>query len=125
VAGKKGKSGRKKDPTNQMIAALDELRGDAPELIRQLKQHAFGESVVTCPQCNYELKVITKIDSNSAIYLLDRIYGKPKTYAEVEQKLTLTASEIRTLDEIGEQSRQNFIDGKIPEGLPELEEGKG
>ena len=66
-----------------MEEALNELRGDIPEIIDKLKRLAFGNPVI-CQHCTKETGV-TKIDKEAAIYLLDRVLGRPRQ--EIDQRV--------------------------------------
>jgi len=65
-------AGRKATPSTQVKQALEELDGDIPTIIEKLKELAL------------------KGDREAGIYLINRVYGKPRQ--EIEQKnLSLTA----------------------------------
>jgi len=82
MAGIKGKSGRKKLPGRVLQDGLDKLQGDIPKLLERLKIQAYGKPIM-CQFCGRETGE-NRIDRDSAIYLIDRILGKPKQVSEVD-----------------------------------------
>lgn len=95
--GKRVGAGRKKKPTTQLKDAINHLEGDIPSIIDKLKQLAYGEPV-KCPKCGVAVG-ISKIDRDAAIYLIDRILGKPKQVSEVDitHKIELSADQCHAL----------------------------
>lgn len=83
-------SGKKKLPGTTLTEALRSLEGDIPGIIEQLKQLAYGKPVI-CPSCGAEVG-INKIDREAAIYLIDRVLGKPKQVQEVDITHTIELS---------------------------------
>ena len=75
-------SGAKKLPGTQLNEALRSLEGDIPGIIDQLKQLASGEPVI-CPHCGQDVG-IKRGDREAAIYLIDRVLGKPKQISEID-----------------------------------------
>lgn len=77
-----GRSGRHKPPGKVLQEGLDKLQGDIPALLEALKKQAYGVGIV-CQFCGRETGE-NRIDRDSAIYLIDRILGKPKQISEVD-----------------------------------------
>jgi len=113
--GQKGRSGRRKSPRGEAKAATSNFERATPEMSEILLEIARGGPII-CQKCGADTGFHLR-DLQATIESLNRGLGKAKQHVEIGAKLTLTASEIRTLDEIGEQSKQNFIEGKIPELL--------
>jgi len=67
MSGVKGRSGRKKKPSTLMNEAIDAVRQDLPELFKSLRALA-----------------VDKGDREAAIYLIDRILGRPKQQTELD-----------------------------------------
>jgi len=67
MAGKKGRSGRKKKPSTLVNEALDGIRQDLPELFKSLRDLAIDDK-----------------DREAAIYLIDRILGKPRQQTDID-----------------------------------------
>ena len=95
--GKRVNAGRRKEPFTSLKDAISNLQGDIPTIIEKLKVLAYGEPVI-CPKCG-ESVGINKIDRDAAIYLIDRVLGKPKQVSEVDvtQRIELTADQCATL----------------------------
>lgn len=68
MSGVKGRSGPKKKPSTLVNEALDAIRQDLPELFKSLRDMAVKE-----PH-----------DREAAIYLIDRILGKPKQQTDID-----------------------------------------
>jgi len=98
MSGKKGRSGRRKEPTTLMREALERLRGNASELLEELKQAALESTKeITCPACKHKHTIASSGDIQALTYLLDRIYGKAKQSMEVEGTVSLPPDFVRNL----------------------------
>lgn len=108
MAGVKGKSGRKKSNIRTLKDALTKLEGDLPSIVEKLKSLAFGRKV-ECPFCHKELPIL-KPDREAAIYLIDRIMGRPKQIAEtnITQTIQLKADDCFMLMELAAQRAAEF-----------------
>ena len=84
MSGKKGRSGRRKSPTTAMKQALDELRGDIPELISHLKAIATLTNEAKCPHCGHTFRVPGAGDREALKYLIDRVMGKAAQSIEID-----------------------------------------
>ena len=67
MSGVKGRSGRRKKPSTLVNEALDAVRQDLPELFKSLRTMAVESG-----------------DREAAIYLIDRILGRPKQQTELD-----------------------------------------
>ena len=67
MSGVKGRSGPKKKPSTLVNEALDAVRQDLPDLFKSLRAMA-----------------VEKGDREAAIYLIDRILGRPKQQTELD-----------------------------------------
>jgi len=67
MSGVKGRSGRRKKPSTLLNEALDAVRQDLPDLFKSLRAMA-----------------VEKGDREAAIYLIDRILGRPKQQTELD-----------------------------------------
>ena len=76
--------------------ALEHLEGDIPGIIEELKKLAYGKPVL-CPECGHE--VVKQIDREAAIYLIDRVLGKPTQCTEVDitERIVLTSVQIEKI----------------------------
>ncbi len=92
MPGVKGRSGRRKQPTSYIKEALNNLTGDIPALLKQLKELALKGNPVICPYCHKEHPGIGKPDKDAIIYLCDRILGKPKQVQEIDITTTIQLS---------------------------------
>jgi hypothetical protein len=113
MAGKKGRSGRKKLPEREVKEAIEALRDDVPLLFEKLKIVALGLPI-ECPECKHEIPG-ARPDKDSLIYLIDRVLGRPK------QELTATmkaAVVIMTPDDYERAIRQaHDVENSILTGI--------
>lgn len=112
-------SGRKPLPKTDLKNALSQLEGDIPGIIERLKRLAYGKPV-HCPVCGAEVG-ISKIDRDAAIYLIDRVLGKPKqqTDVDVTHHIELSADQCQEL--IARQTAALNEAKQLPEGVVEGE----
>ena len=92
--------------------ALEHLEGDIPGIIEELKKLAYGKPVI----CECGRKVgLKQIDREAAIYLIDRVLGKPaqRTELDITERIVLTSVQI---DKIM-QRYQLAARLMLPEGL--------
>ena len=77
--------------------ALEHLEGDIPGIIEELKKLAYGKPVL-CPECGREVG-LKQIDREAAIYLIDRVLGKPaqRTEIDVTERIVLTSVQIEKI----------------------------
>lgn len=101
MSGKKGRSGRKKEPTTVIKEALDKLEGDIPQLLASLKERA-----------------IEKGDIVALTYLIDRILGKPtqKSELDLSGEIEIAPAMMRQLLET---ARRHSIESRQALQLPE------
>jgi len=90
-------AGRPKKQKTELRESLLQLQDDLPTIIERLKRLAYGEPVI-CPKCGASVG-INKIDRDAAIYLIDRVLGKPKQVSEVDvtERIELTADQCAAL----------------------------
>ena len=112
-------SGPRKMPETELKDALLRLEGDIPDIIEQLKRIAYGEPVM-CPQCGADVG-ISKVDRDAAIYLIDRVLGKPRQVqtVDVTHTIELSADQCLALMERAEMARENVK--LLPEGEDDIE----
>ena len=95
MSGIKGKSGRKKVISTIVSEAIDAVRQDLPLLFVKLKERALDG------------------DREAAIYLIDRVLGKPKVQAEIESKGDINVSLLVALLElVHRESPKLIIEGE-------------
>ena len=72
--------------------ALEHLEGDIPGIIEELKKLAYGKPVI----CECGREVVKQIDREAAIYLIDRVLGKPaqRTELDITERIVLTSVQI-------------------------------
>ena len=77
--------------------ALEHLEGDIPGIIEELKKLAYGKPVI-CPECGHEVG-LKQIDREAAIYLIDRVLGKPtqRTEVDITERIVLTSVQIEKI----------------------------
>ena len=77
--------------------ALEHLEGDIPGIIEELKKLAYGKPVL-CPECGHEVG-LKQIDREAAIYLIDRVLGKPtqRTEVDITERIVLTSVQIEKI----------------------------
>jgi len=109
MAGVKGRSGPRKSPTSQLREGLEQLQGDIPGILEKLKDLAFGKPIV-CQHCGGETGQ-KGIDREAAIYLVDRIMGKPKQVQEVDllARTELTSSQALKMYHQLEEYRAQYM----------------
>ena len=105
MAGRKGRSGRKKVPSTIIREMLDRDSENVPLYFQALSHRALVEVPVVCPHCNRGFNISGGGDREAAIYLIDRHLGKPKASAEID----LSGGESLGIGMI-EQLRQLMID---------------
>ncbi|MBE3144418.1 MAG: hypothetical protein IMZ61_10920 [Planctomycetes bacterium] len=86
MAGKKGRSGRKRMPEKDVKEAIEALSADVPQLFEKLKVIALGLPI-TCPGCGQEVPA-ARPDKDSLIYLIDRVLGRPRQEIDARIKAT-------------------------------------
>lgn len=93
---KKGFRLRSGHPSLTLKEALSNLEGDIPGIIQELKKLAYGKPV-RC-ECGREVG-LKQIDREAAIYLIDRVLGKPtqKTEVDITERIELTSVQIDRL----------------------------
>ena len=86
-------SGARKQPITTLKESLANLEGDIPGIIDELKKLAYGKPV-KC-ECGREVK-LKQIDREAAIYLIDRVLGKPtqRTEVDITERIVLTSVQI-------------------------------
>ena len=72
--------------------ALEHLEGDIPGIIEELKKLAYGKPV----KCECGREVVKQIDREAAIYLIDRVLGKPaqRTELDITERIVLSSVQI-------------------------------
>ena len=72
--------------------ALEHLEGDIPGIIEELKKLAYGKPV----KCECGREVGSSIDREAAIYLIDRVLGKPaqRTELDITERIVLSSVQI-------------------------------
>ena len=76
--------------------ALEHLEGDIPGIIEELKKLAYGKPVI----CECGRKVgLKQIDREAAIYLIDRVLGKPaqRTEVDITERIVLNSVQIEKI----------------------------
>ena len=75
--------------------ALEHLEGDIPGIIEELKKLAYGKPV----KCECGRKVGKQIDREAAIYLIDRVLGKPaqRTEVDITERIVLSSVQIERI----------------------------
>ena len=94
-------SGARKQPITTLKESLANLEGDIPGIIEELKKLAYGKPV-KC-ECGREVK-LKQIDREAAIYLIDRVLGKPTQRTAVDITETIVLSPIQ-IDKLMERYR--------------------
>ena len=76
--------------------ALEHLEGDVPGIIEELKKLAYGKPVIC--ECGREVG-LKQIDREAAIYLIDRVLGKPtqRTEVDITERIVLTSVQIEKI----------------------------
>ena len=82
MAGVKGKSGRKKLPTNALKDRLEQLGGDIPGIIDVFLDEALGKPII-CQFCGKETGK-KQIDREAGKTLIELKLGKPKQVSEID-----------------------------------------
>ena len=90
-------SGPRKLPSTTLKEAISNLEGDIPGIIEELKKLAYGKPVL-CPECGHEVG-LKQIDREAAIYLIDRVLGKPtqRTEVDITERIVLTSVQIEKI----------------------------
>ena len=90
-------SGPRKLPSTTLKEAISNLEGDIPGIIEELKKLAYGKPVL-CPECGHEVG-LKQIDREAAIYLIDRVLGKPtqRTEVDITDRIVLTSVQIERI----------------------------
>ena len=90
-------SGPRKLPSTTLKEAISKLEGDVPGIIEELKKLAYGKPVL-CPECGHEVG-LKQIDREAAIYLIDRVLGKPtqRTEVDITERIVLTSVQIEKI----------------------------
>jgi len=104
--GQKGRSGRRKLPATVVKEAIESLSGDLPEIIERLKRLAFGDPII-CQHCGKETGV-TRPDREAAMYLLDRVLGKPKAQTELVGEVEISAVQLKRYQELADAAQQEY-----------------
>ena len=89
-------SGPRKLPSTTLKEAISNLEGDIPGIIEELKKLAYGKPVI----CECGRKVgLKQIDREAAIYLIDRVLGKPaqRTELDITERIVLTSVQIEKI----------------------------
>jgi len=89
-------SGPRKLPSTTLKEAISKLEGDIPGIIEELKKLAYGKPV-KC-ECGREVG-LKQIDREAAIYLIDRVLGKPaqRTELDITERIVLTSVQIEKI----------------------------
>ena len=90
-------SGPRKLQSTTLKEAISSLEGDIPGIIAELKKLAYGKPVL-CPECGHAVG-LKQIDREAAIYLIDRVLGKPtqRTEVDITEKIVLTSVQIEKI----------------------------
>ena len=85
-------SGPRKLPSTTLKEAISNLEGDIPGIIEELKKLTYGKPV----KCECGREVVKQIDREAAIYLIDRVLGKPaqRTELDITERIVLTSVQI-------------------------------
>ena len=91
-------SGPRKLQSTTLKEAISNLEGDIPSIIEELKRLAYGKPVIC--ECGREVG-LRQIDREAAIYLIDRVLGKPtqRTEVDVTERIELTPLQIERIIE--------------------------
>lgn len=111
MAGKKGRSGRKRLPEKDVKEAIEALSADVPVLFEKLKAVALGLPI-TCPECGKEVPG-ARPDKDALVYLIDRVLGRPRQEIDARVKgtvLMLTADDYETATRIAVIEQQAVLD---------------
>ncbi|MFC1924912.1 hypothetical protein ACFLXA_06080 [Chloroflexota bacterium] len=84
MAGRKGRSGRRKSEGTLIKEGLAIIEENYPNLVRALIHKAIVQLNVVCPECQCEFTIPGGGSEASIHYAIDRILGKPKQ--AIEQK---------------------------------------
>ena len=89
-------SGPRKLPSTILKEAISNLEGDIPGIIEELKKLACGKPV-KC-ECGREVG-LKQIDREAAIYLIDRVLGKPaqRTEVDITERIVLSSVQIEKI----------------------------
>ena len=88
-------SGPRKLPSTILKKAISNLEGDIPGIIEELKKLAYGKPV----KCECGREVVKQIDREAAIYLIDRVLGKPaqRTEVDITERIVLSSVQIEKI----------------------------
>lgn len=125
--GGKGSGPRKKDVT-LLKEALKTAEGRIGEILGAMINKALGHYecpacghvIDKCPVCGHEVKIVA--DKDCAIYVVDRVMGRPRQEMDmrVKGKVTFTAEELRIIEQ-GNEDQQLIEEQRLalPPGRPE------
>ena len=106
--------------------ALEHLEGDIPGIIEELKKLAYGKPVL-CPECGHEVG-LKQIDREAAIYLIDRVLGKPtqRTEVDITERIVLTSVQIEKIMQRYELAQRLMLPvGNLTKGVTETKLSQG
>lgn len=122
--GGKGSGPRKKDVT-LLKEALKTAEGRIGEILGAMVNKALGHYecpncghvIEKCPVCGHPVHIVQ--DKDCAIYVVDRVMGRPRQEMDmrVKGKVTFTAEELRVIESSGSED-QKLIDEYGPKQLP-------
>ena len=104
--------------------ALEHLEGDIPGIIEELKKLAYGKPVI----CECGREVGSSIDREAAIYLIDRVLGKPaqRTEVDITERIVLTSVQIDKIMQRYQLAQRLMLPaGDLTKGVTETKLSQG
>ncbi|MFC2017880.1 hypothetical protein ACFLTQ_01065 [Chloroflexota bacterium] len=113
MAGKKGRSGRRKNEGTLIKEGLAIIEENYPDLVRALIHKAIIQLPVTCPHCNEEFTIPGGGSESSIHYAIDRILGKPKQAIEQKTDVEISVSPELLIEQRGkiQEWEQRVLNG--------------
>lgn len=104
MSGKKGKSGRRKKQITELADWVEANKGKVTDLLEALYTRGLEMQSVKCPKCQNSFEIKSCGDRESAIYVIDRILGRPHQSQDLRIKagvLTFTPDDYELMTRPG------------------------
>ena len=106
MAGKVGRSGRKKSLSTLMNEALERIDQALPSLIDAHIQKGVLWLDVQCPKCKHGFEIPGGGDREAREYLIDRRLGKAKVFSEIDMHQEMRPGEVVELFKMIQQTER-------------------
>ena len=113
-------SGPRKLQSTTLKEAISSLEGDIPGIIEELKKLAYGKPVL-CPECGHAVG-LKQIDREAAIYLIDRVLGKPtqRTEVDITDRIVLTSVQIEKIIQRYQLAQRLMLPAPVDKSVDKL-----